>query len=89
MADPGFPIGGVLLLGGHGPPTQVLFGENVCKNERIGSHRRWRAPGTAPPLDPPMDSVSKSSTSEGVPTSTTKADIVKAKMPTIVLEIKS
>ena len=23
---------------GHGPPTQVLFGENVCENERIGSH---------------------------------------------------
>ena len=32
---------------------QVFFGENVFKNERIGSHRGWRAPGT-PPLDPPM-----------------------------------
>ena len=26
-------------LGGHGPPTWALFGENVCENERIGSHR--------------------------------------------------
>ena len=26
-------------LGGRGPPTQVLFSENVCKNERIGSCR--------------------------------------------------
>ena len=40
-------------LGGHEPPTQVLFGENVCENERIGSHRGWRAPGT-PRLDPLM-----------------------------------
>ena len=31
--------GGVHPLGGHGPPTWALFGENVCKNERIGSHR--------------------------------------------------
>ena len=34
---------------GLGPPTQVLFGENVCENERIGSHKGWRAPGTPPP----------------------------------------
>ena len=39
MADPGFPVGqGVHLLEGCGPPTWALFGENVCKNERIGSH---------------------------------------------------
>ena len=38
VADPGFPIGG------RGPPTRALFGENVCKNERIGSCR-GRAPG--------------------------------------------
>ena len=25
--------------GGHGPPMQVLFGENICENERIGSCR--------------------------------------------------
>ena len=37
-ADPGFPIGGCgPTLGGHGPPTWALFGENVCENERIGS----------------------------------------------------
>ena len=56
VADPGFPVGGggVHPLGGVcGPPTWALFGENVCKNERIGSHR-GRAPGTPPPLDPPM-----------------------------------
>ena len=55
MADPGFPVGGAgraPIRGGCGPPTWALFGENVCKNERIGSHR-GRAPGT-PPLDPPM-----------------------------------
>ena len=39
VADPGFPVGGVDRLGGCGPPTRVLFGENVCKNERIGSRR--------------------------------------------------
>ena len=40
MADPGFPMGGgVDPLGGHGPQTQALFGENICENERIGSHR--------------------------------------------------
>ena len=32
-ADPGS------RLGGHGPPTQALFGENGCENERIKSHR--------------------------------------------------
>ena len=56
MADPGFPVGagGVHPLGGCGPPTQALFGENVCENERIGSHRGWCVPGTPPPPDPPM-----------------------------------
>ena len=47
MADPGFPMGGVHPLGGRGPPTWALFSENVCKNERIGSHG-GRAPGTPP-----------------------------------------
>ena len=37
-ADPGFPVGGGTRFGGCGPPTQVLIGENVCENERIGSH---------------------------------------------------
>ena len=37
--DPGFPVGGVdLFWGGHGPQTQMLFSENVCENNRIGSH---------------------------------------------------
>ena len=53
MADPGFPVGGrTLIRGGRGPPTWALFGENVCENERIGSHR-GRAPGTPPPPPPP------------------------------------
>ena len=34
VVDLGFPVGG-----GRGSPTWALFGENVCKNERIGSHR--------------------------------------------------
>ena len=34
--------------GGRGPPTWALFGENVCENERIGSHRGACA-GHAPP----------------------------------------
>ena len=40
--------GGMHPLGGHGPPMRALFGVNVCENERIGSHRGWRAPGTPP-----------------------------------------
>ena len=40
--------GGVDPLGGHGPPMWVLFGKNVCKNQRIWSHRGGRAPGTPP-----------------------------------------
>ena len=40
--------GGVDPLGGRGPATQVLFGKNVCKNERIGSRRR-PCTGHAPP----------------------------------------
>ena len=31
------------VWGGHGLPTRALFGENVCENERIESHR-GRAP---------------------------------------------
>ena len=41
VAHPGFPEGGVRgwvdPLGGRRPPTRVLFGENVCENERIRS----------------------------------------------------
>ena len=53
MADPGFPVGGRAPVRGRGPRMRVLFGENVCKNERIGFHRGWCAPGT-PLLDPQM-----------------------------------
>ena len=49
VADPGFPIGGRAPVRGCGPLMWVLFGENVCEKERIGSHRVWRAPGTPPP----------------------------------------
>ena len=59
MADPGFPVGGgVHPLEGRGPPMWALFGENVCKNERIGSHG-GRVLGM-PALDPPMVSHGKS-----------------------------
>ena len=44
--------GGVHPLGGRGPLTWALFGENVCENKRIGSNRGACA-GHAPP-DPPM-----------------------------------
>ena len=36
--------------GGHGPLTQVLFGKNACKNERIRSHMGVCAPGTSPKI---------------------------------------
>ena len=54
MADPGFPIGGVDLVGGRGLPRQLRFVKFVCQNERIGSlggggARRVRT------LDPPME----------------------------------
>ena len=59
VADPGLPVGGVHPLGGHRPLMWALLGENVCENERIGSHRGWRAPGTPPPPpDPPMQMTS-------------------------------
>ena len=49
-----FPLGGRRVIGGHQPLMWVLFGKNVCENERIGSpwggtHRQ------RPPLDPPMN----------------------------------
>ena len=40
VADhPEFPVGGVDLLGGRGPPTWALFTKNVWQNERIVFHR--------------------------------------------------
>ena len=52
VADPGFPVrgGGVWThSGGCGPPTQALFGKNVCKNKRIGS---WGREGVRPARPP-------------------------------------
>ena len=46
-------------LGGHGPPTWALFGENVCENERIGSHWGEHVPGMPPPPYPPMKCVNR------------------------------
>ena len=40
--------GGVDPLGGHGPPMWVLFGKNVCENERIGSRRGGVRPARPP-----------------------------------------
>ena len=39
--------GGIHPLGGHGPLTWALFGENVCENKRIGSHG-GHVPGMPP-----------------------------------------
>ena len=48
VADPGFPIGeGVDPLGGHGPPTWVLFGKMYVKTKEFGPVG-GRAPGTPP-----------------------------------------
>ena len=57
MADPGFPVGGCgPVRGGHGHPIRVLFGENVCKNESIGSHKKGvRRKFLC--VDPPMISI--------------------------------
>ena len=52
VADPGFPVGGVDLVGGRGLPRWLRFENFVCQNERIWT-LRGRAPGT-PPLDSPM-----------------------------------
>ena len=42
-----FPLGGANPhWRGHQPPTQVLFSENICKNERIWSC--WGGGGWAP-----------------------------------------
>ena len=41
MTNPGFPIGGA-------PLTLLLFGENVCKTERIGSHWVEGTPAVPP-----------------------------------------
>ena len=46
VADPGYPVRG------RQHPTHMLFGENVCENERIGSRG-----GRRPPLDPPLDTI--------------------------------
>ena len=54
VADPGFPVGGVPShWGGCQPPMWVLFGKNICENERIGScwgggaHAGGTPPGSA------------------------------------------
>ena len=52
VADPGFHVGGVDLVGGRGLPRRLHFVKFVCQNERIVSFRGARA-GYAP-LDPPM-----------------------------------
>ena len=52
MADPGFPVGGMDSLGGHGPPMGALFGENEKIGSRRGGVRRYA------PVDPPMPMIS-------------------------------
>ena len=50
---PGFPEGAWTHFRGRGPPMWVLFGENVCENERIGS-RRGSVRRKILYVDPPM-----------------------------------
>ena len=52
VADPEFPAEGRAPVGGRGPPTWALFGENMYENKRIGSHRAGVRPARS--LDPPM-----------------------------------
>ena len=49
-ADPGFPVGGVDLVGVCGLPSQLRFIKFVCQNERIGSIRGVHAGCTPPNL---------------------------------------
>ena len=48
VADPGFPVGGVDLVGGRELPRQLCLENFVCQNERISTLRGGRAPGTLP-----------------------------------------
>ena len=59
VADPGFPYGGVHPLGGAWTSNTALFSENICKNERIRSHRGRRAPGTPPRSANATDRISR------------------------------
>ena len=56
VAGPGFPVGGRGPIGGRGrgPLTWEFFGENVCKNKRIGSHMGGGGMCQAHPLDLPI-----------------------------------
>ena len=42
------------LGGGRGPPMRVLFGENACENERIGSRKGGGVRRKILYVDPPM-----------------------------------
>ena len=53
VADPGFPVGGVDLMGGRGPRGGYGYENFVCQNERIWT-RRGACAGHAP-LNPPME----------------------------------
>ena len=48
VADPGFPVGGVDLVGGRGLPRRLRFEKFVCQNERIWTLGRGRVLATPP-----------------------------------------
>ena len=50
VADPGFPVGGMHPLGGHGPPTWAV--KMYVKMKELGPIGGGVRP--ARPLDPPM-----------------------------------
>ena len=51
VADPGFPVGGIDPLGGHGPLTRPLFTENHAEMKELGPVGGMCQ---ARPPDPPM-----------------------------------
>ena len=48
MVDPGFPVGGMDLVGGRELPRRLRFKNFICQNERTWTLGEGRAPGTPP-----------------------------------------
>ena len=62
--------------GGRQPPMQALFGENICENERIGSHWGRGVHAGSTPLDLPMISISLKSSLTGMRLSSVHLKVV-------------
>ena len=63
VADPGFPVGGINLVGeGRGFPRQLRFENFVCQNERIWTLRVGGGEGlrrASANVDPPMKNLKR------------------------------